>query len=308
MRWLAKYLLRGNELDRILRKAAKHGKKTFLIPWNRGLGDIALGLYALVWRIREFIPDAEITFLTRRELEDPFLLLEGTRAIVAPWWERGMPLDVEDTLKRLHMRKDSYDIVLEKINPTKWLSWQRGKLTPKLKWKNEYDALSRRFNVNDPSRLHIGVHLSTETGQFYGYKKDWPVDNWKTLFAELSENSKVRIVLFGIHKTEPFDLPSVLDLRGETGFLETLSIIKNCCRVLIAPDGGILSIAYYLDVSFPITVISLWADPNQGVLKQAVPSPNPGLKHLPLIGKDGDISKISVDSVLHMISTEKAPV
>ncbi len=300
--------LRGNELDRLLRKAAKSGKKTFLVAWNRGLGDIALGLYALVWRIKEFIPDAQIAFLTRKELEDAFRLLKGSQVITVPWWERGMQLDMEDTLRRLHLRRDSYDIVLEKINPTKWLSWQRGKLTPKLQWKDEYDALFRRFNIYDPSLLYIGAHVSTETGQFYGYRKDWPVDNWRTLFERLSENRNVRIILFGIHKTEPFDLPSVIDLRGETGFLETLSIITNCCNVLIAPDGGILSIAYYLDVSFPITVISLWADPDQGVLKQAVPSPNPGLKHSPLIGKDGDISKISVDSVLRMISTKKVPV
>ena len=54
-----------NPLDRILEKAKQKNHKTFLIYWNRGLGDIALGLYAIVHRIRETIPDAEITFLTR---------------------------------------------------------------------------------------------------------------------------------------------------------------------------------------------------------------------------------------------------
>ena len=32
-----------------------------MLFWNRGLGDIALGLYAIVHRIRESIPDAKIT-------------------------------------------------------------------------------------------------------------------------------------------------------------------------------------------------------------------------------------------------------
>ncbi len=60
-----------NPLDQMLKKQS--GKK-ILIFWNRGLGDIALGLFAIVHRIREFIPDSQITFLTRPNLRDGFLL------------------------------------------------------------------------------------------------------------------------------------------------------------------------------------------------------------------------------------------
>jgi hypothetical protein len=54
-------------------------------------------------------------------------------------------------------------------------------------------------------------------------------------------------------------------------------------------------------VHFPLTVISLWADPDQGILKQAVSSPNKGLKHIPLISEDKDIARISVEKVYHHI-------
>ena len=48
----------GNELDRALAKAGKRDTHRFLVYWNRGLGDIALGVYPLFARIREIAPDA----------------------------------------------------------------------------------------------------------------------------------------------------------------------------------------------------------------------------------------------------------
>jgi len=292
---------RKNEFDRLLKKTARENKKRFLVLWNRGLGDIALGLYALVQRIKTFIPDARITFITRKELEDAFHLVEDVDVIGIPWWQRGIPIDMEDTLNKLNIKKNDYDVFLEKVNPTRWLSWQIGRLTPRLKWENEYDNLWKRFNLYDPAHFYIGAHVNTETQQFYGYKKDWPGDNWKMLFKKLSEKPDTKIILFGVAKTDTFDLPSIIDLRGETTLPEMLSIIKNCCNILIAPDGGILSIVYYLDVFFPITVISLWGDANQGIMKQAVSSPNKGLTHIPLIGKEKDIYNISVDEVFSKI-------
>lgn len=295
--------LKGNEFDRLMKKSAKAGKKKILVPWNRGLGDIALGLYALVHRLKTFIPDAEITFITREELGEAFGLLEGTDVIRVPWWQRGLPLDIEETLKRLNIKANDHDMIIEKINPTKWLSWQIGKLTPRLFWKIEYDNLCNRFDLH--GKIHIGAHINTETQQFYGYKKDWSLDNWKALFEKISEKPDIKIILFGLNKTEPFKLPSIIDLRGETSLLEMLSIIKNCCNTLIAPDGGILSIVYYLDVFFPLNVISLWGDANQGIMKQAVSSPNKGLQHFPLIGNNKDISTIKVEDVFGKIRLEQ---
>lgn len=295
-------IIRGNELDRLLKKAAKDQKRRILIVWNRGLGDIALGLYALVLRIKEFMPEARLTFITRPELEDAFQLLDGVEVIAVPWWERGTPIDLVNTLGKLQISEDHYDMIIERVNTSKWLSWQMGKIIPKLTWKTEYDGLYRRFGFYSPSIRYIGVHLNTETEQFYGYKKDWPLDNWKILLEKLSELPNTKIILFGLNRTESFDLPGIVDMREKTTLQEMLSIIKNCCQILIAPDGGVLSIAYYLDVFFPIKVISLWGDANQGVLKQAVSSPNTGLVHVPLMGKEKDITKITVADVLEQMS------
>lgn len=292
-----KFGIRFNEFDRLLREAQGKDVKKILAVWNRGLGDIPLGLYALVERVKTFIPDAEITFMTRLELLEAFSLLGEVRFIGVPWWERGRPVDVKETLRKLNLPEDAFDLILEKIDPSKWFSWQIGHLIPRLSWKTDYDSLCRRFELNG-TFSYIGAHISTETQHFYGYRKDWPLEKWRELFKVIC-NDNVRVILFGLKK-EGFenDNPFVIDLRGETGLLEMLSIIKNRCKALIAPDGGILSIVYYLDVDFPIKIISLWSDPNQGILKQAVPSPNPGLLHIPLIGKNRDVSMINVDEVM----------
>ncbi|MBI4683843.1 MAG: hypothetical protein HY755_01445 [Nitrospirae bacterium] len=290
-----------NELDRLLADAAKEGKKRFFIVWNRGLGDIALGLYALIHRIKTFIPDAQITFITRKELEEAFFLLDDISVMSAHWWQRGTDVHMEDTMKKLDIRKNDYDIFLEKVNPTKWLSWQIGKLTPKLRWDTKHDELWKRFNFPE-GFLYIAVHINTETQQFYGYKKDWPINNWGLLLNMFSEKKDIKFILFGLNKSVSLNSPSSIDLRGETTLMEMLSIIKNCCKILIAPDGGVLSIIYYLDVLFPITIISLWGDSNQGIMKQAVPSPNKKLIHMPLIGNGKDISNITVDSVFDNIN------
>ncbi|MEW6162062.1 MAG: glycosyltransferase family 9 protein [Nitrospirota bacterium] len=285
--------------------AVRRRDKKFLVAWNRGFGDIPLGLYAFVDRVKQYIPEAEITFLTRPELEEAFRLLEGVEVIVVPSWKRkdGTPTIpvIKETLKTMGIDYKYYDVILDKVDPTGELRDYWGKLIPRLKWKDEYDNLWKRFNLQDSS-FYIAAHVNTETQQFYGYKKDWPVDSWKMLFEKLSEKSDTKIILFGHSKTDSFNLSSIIDLRGKTSLLEMLSIIKNCCDILIAPDGGVLSITYYIDVYFPITVISLWGDANQGIMKQAIPSPNIELKHIPIIGKGKDISKISVDEVYNTLS------
>ena len=90
----------------------------------------------------------------------------------------------------------------------------------------------------------------------------------------------------------------MIDLRGRTSLFDLLSIVKNRCRAVILPDSGLLAMIYYLDESFPIEVISLWADPYQGVLKQNVASPNPQLVHRPLIGLLKDLSTLTADTVM----------
>jgi ADP-heptose:LPS heptosyltransferase len=272
-------LLRRNPLDTQLKACARRGAKTVLITWNRGLGDIPLGLYALTVRIREFLPEAEITFLTRSDLKPGFDLLEGVQVRACPQWKRGTPFDLGSTLLELGLERSSFDLVLENPDPTRWLRWQLGSLVPKLKWNPEWDLLWKRFGLEEGT--YVGVHVQTET--IYAYEKNWPVERWQELFERLTQEKNLRVLLFGFGKAPAFSLENVIDLRGETDLFEMLSIIKNRCSFLVVPDSGVLSITYYLDVSFPIKIVSLWEDPRQGVLKQNVASPNPQLVHVPLL-------------------------
>ncbi len=287
-----------NPFDSLLKKAKQAPHRRFLICWNRGLGDIPLGLYALTHRIREFIPDAQITFATRTDLVDGFKMLGGISVLVGSEWKRGTSFDLKGMLKENGLSTTDFDVVLEHPDPTRWLMWQLGKLVPKLVWNSEWDGLHERFGL-DSGKPKIGVHVQTETN--YAYEKNWPVEFWKEFFQRAVKDKNVEIVLFGFASEPVFEGEGIIDLRGKTSLFEMLSIIKNRCRYLLVPDSGVLSITYYIDAPFPIDIVSLWADPKQGVLKQNVPSPNSLLRHTPLIAKDKNLRTVSVDSVLHTL-------
>jgi len=285
-----------NVLDRKLKIASQAKGNKVLITWNRGLGDIPLGLYALVYRIKEFIPAAEMIFLTRKDLEEGFHLLAHVRVIIAPNWKRGEPFDLDTTLTELNLKRDHFDLILENPDPTHWLKWQLGKLTPKLYWNKDWDLLCEKFHLQKGC---VAVHFQTET--HYGYEKNWPITHWQQLLHLLIKEKGLQVLLFGFKKEVACTIEGVIDLRGETSLFEMLSIIKNRCAYLVAPDSGVLSITYYLDVNFPIRVVSLWADPRQGVLKQNVSSPNKQYYHLPLLGKNEEIATITVDQVMQQL-------
>jgi ADP-heptose:LPS heptosyltransferase len=287
-----------NPFDTLLKKAKKAGRHRFLICWNRGLGDIPLGLYALTHRIRHFIPSANITFATRSDLSDGFNMLDGVSTLVDPQWKRGVPFDLKRTLADQGLSSSDFDVVLEHPDPTRWLMWQLGKLTPRLSWNPEWDALHKRFAL-DPMKPYVGVHVQTET--HYAYEKNWPADYWKEFFQRAVRQHDMGILLFGFAPSPIFDGEGIVDLRGKTSLFEMLSIIKNCCRSLLVPDSGVLSITYYIDAAFPLHVVSLWSDPRQGILRQRVPSPNPLLRHTPVIAKNGDLRTVDVQTAMHSL-------
>ena len=282
----------------MLKRCRARGGKRILLGWNRGLGDIALGLYAIVQRIRSVIPDAEIVFMTRENLRDGFSMLEGVKTLIAPEWKRGQPSDVKLELGKMGIDPKSFDLIIEKPSPTDWVRWQRGTVIPRLKWNPEHDGLWRKFDLPD-GFTYIGVQPVAETN--YGLWRNWPPERWDELFQRLEKFQRVKVLLFGVGGSPQFSHRNLIDLRGKTTLFELLSIIKNRCRHLILPDSGILSMTYYLDDSFPIQVLSLWSDPNQGVLKQAVPSPNPQLRHHPLIGKPRDLSSVSAEELVRRL-------
>lgn len=280
--------IRSNPLDALLEKAQKKRQKKFLLFWNRGLGDIALGLYAIVHQIRKYIPEAEITFLTRPGLYEGFVLLSDVDVRVLPQLKRGDQIDIRRVIDT-----SAYDVIIENPDPTKWVSWQLGNLTPILHWQNEWDDLWTKFPL-DIEDTYIGAHVQTETN--YASWRDWPISSWQKLFEKITGDGK-KVLLFGFEKDPKFEIPGVIDLRGQTPLFELLSIIKNRCSALIVPDSGISSMVYFLNVDFPIKHISLWSEPYMGILKQNVASPNKLLQHIPILGKDKNIANITAEEV-----------
>lgn len=286
-----------NPLFLLLRKAKKKNQKRFLILWNRGLGDIPLGLYALKSKILEALPEAEITFLTREDLYDAFQMLEGTKAIALKSLQRGQKIPLRELIEKAGLKESDFDVCIEKIDTDRWLSWQIGKVVPKLLWKDEYNQLADKFKLEGNN--HLGVHVSSETGQFYGYDKNWPKGYFDELFEKLGNQ---KIILFGLEKDTSFKSSNIIDLRGETSLFEMLSIMKNHCSKFLAPDSGILSFSYYVDVDFPIKMVSLWADPRQGILRQKVPSPNPSYQHCPIVSSTETLTDVSPDRVFEALN------
>lgn len=290
----------GNPLQRILRRAQTDGARRFLLLWNRGLGDIALGLYPVFVRIREAIADAEITVVTRRDLYEPFLLVEPSSIIIAPRLQRGVRQLPSAVFADAGVDPKRYDVVLAEPDPSRWLAHDAHTIAPRLVWQSQYDALADRFALSEDKRW-IAAHVSSETAHHYGYVKDWPRERWQEAFCAWSKRPDIGVLLFGHAAVPSFHAPSLIDLRGQTGFLDVLSLIKNRCELLLAPDSGILSMLFYLDAQFPLTVVSLWSDPAQGILKKAFPSPNHALRHVPLLAADRCMANVATLTVLSAV-------
>jgi hypothetical protein len=292
--------LRGTPFERTLRDAQRYGRHEFVFGWNRGLGDIALGLVPLFARIREMDAASRITVFTRSDLREPFALTGADAVHVVPGLARGTPLDLATVARGAGIALPADAVLLADPDPTRWLDGQRQSHPPALRWDARWNALADPLVA--PGGIAIGAHVSSETAQYYGYVKDWPAAAWRSLFARFRARSGVRWVLFGNEATPAFDQDNVVDLRARTSFLALLATIRNRCRILVAPDSGVLTAAYYLAEDFPLDVVSLWSDPRQGVLKQGCPSPNPRLRHVPLLGRGEDVRNLAVDEVSNAVA------
>lgn len=284
-------LLRPNPLTKILRNAKAQHHRNFLILWNRGLGDIPLGLYALNLAIKKEIPEAKITYLTRENLLSGFQMLPGSYAIADPEMKRGNPVDIIVTLKKLGINTGQFDVIIPDADPTRWVPWQIGRVVPKLSYNCAWEKKINNFGL--VGKKYFAAHVDTETGQYYGYEKNWPVEYWQELFSKIDQE----IILFGVKKDECFLGRNIIDLRGETSLQDLLAILVCNVTNLIAPDSGILSTSYYVNHQYPINIYSLWSDPRQGVLKQKVASPNKLLKHFPFISEK-NLKEITPEKLL----------
>ncbi len=290
--------LAGTALDRAVRRAAAGPARDFLFCWNRGLGDIALCLVPIIARIRRDVPGARVTIVTRSELAEPFAMTDADAVVTIPGLPRGSLVSMAQLQALPGFDRGRHAAVFLDPDVNRWLRGRRTEFPPTLRWDPAWDALAERVPPAPQGQVYIGAHVSAETRQYYSYAKDWAPESWRALMERQGDAPRVRWLLFGQIAEPNFAHPDVIDLRGATGYLEMASIIRHRCRVLIAPDSGVLATAYYLDARFPIDIVSLWSDPRQGVLLQGCPSPNPLLRHIPLLGRDEQARNIPVDAVL----------
>lgn len=307
-------------MDWILRFARFRRVKSVLIIWNRGLGDIPLALVATFNRVRVLIPRAKIYVLTRSDLLEGFKFCADVEVLEARSWLRKERINIDNALRDNDLSRKQFGLVLlENMDPNKWVRWQLGNFVPKLHWNQQYDSSWLKYKLPD-KKLKIAIHVSTETGQYYGGKKDWPIAKWKSLIGRLTTRFDSHVILLGLHKDDHFmDNNKVTDLRGETSIHEALSVIVRWSNVMIAPDGGILNYSYYLNIDHQLLLVSLWGEHRTGLLRQGVLSPNKELVHVPILssslsntdiisqsnkrelwgGSDnpGDINQISVNRV-----------
>jgi hypothetical protein len=289
--------LRGTPFDRLVARATREGRREFAFAWNRGLGDIALGLVPLFAQIREAIPASRIVVFTRADLMQAFSLTAADAVHAVPDLERDRRIDVRAEAARMQVPLASDAVVIDDPDPTRWLEGRRQLHPPVLRWRDGFNTEADTLVPHFADEIVIGAHVASETAQYYGYVKDWPAERWQALISRFPPSRRVRWLLFGHARGDAFVQSNVVDLRGRTSFLALLAIVRTRCRVLIAPDSGVLTAAYYLQGDAPLDVISLWSDPRQGVLKQRCASPNPNLRHTALVGRNEDVRNLTVDDV-----------
>ena len=287
----------GTEFDRALRAARLRPGHVFVFGWNRGLGDIALGLIPLFAQIRASCAQSRIIVFTRPDLREPFMLAGVDHLHVIPGLERGKPVDVVRAAADAGVALKGQYTIFAEPDPTRWLDRRRHEHPPVLQWKSSWNLKADRLLSVAEGADVIGAHVDSETAQHYGYVKDWPIASWRALIARFPRSSNVQWVLFGNEARASIEASNITDLRGRTSFLELMAVIRTRCRVLIAPDSGVLTAAYYLDQDFPLDIVSLWSDPRQGILKQGCPSPNPRLNHVALRAPAEDIRKLPLQDV-----------
>ncbi|MEO8752689.1 MAG: hypothetical protein ABI624_08420 [Casimicrobiaceae bacterium] len=300
--------VRGTEFDRALRTAGRRGSHDYVFCWNRGLGDIALGLVPLLAQVRAHDAQSRIVVFTRPELSEMFMLTDVDEIHVVPGLQRAAPIDPAAAAAHAGVALSRAATMFADPDPTLWLAGHRADRCPSLHWNPAWNARADGLFPATAGEIVIGAHVNSETAQYYGYTKDWPAGAWQDLFARFPADHNVRWLLFGNTPATTFAQPNLVDMRGRTTLLDLLALIRTRCSVLVAPDSGVLTAAFYLADDFPLELVSLWSDPRQGILKQGCPSPNQRLRHVPLQGPDEDVRNLAVDVVANAVAAALARV
>jgi ADP-heptose:LPS heptosyltransferase len=286
----------GTVFERVLDRAAADPRAEYLFFWNRGLGDIALGLVPLFARVRERRPDARIVVVTREELRVPFAMTGADEVHALRGLEREARVDLMTMCRALRLDPRRFAATFEYPDPNRWLEGRRLAHPPRLAWVPAWDALAQPLLPADSSIAYIGAHVCSETARYYGYRKDWPAERWQALFRRFDQ-PHLRFVLLGYDRGDAYQGTNLVDLRGRTDFPALMALVRHRLAVLLAPDSGVLTMAYYIDEPFALHLVSLWADPRQGVLRQGCDSPNRRLAHTPLVAPGEDLGNLDVEVV-----------
>ena len=286
----------GTAFERALTRAAADPRRDCLFFWNRGLGDIALGLVPLFARVRERRPGARIVVVTREELRVAFEMTDADEVHVLPGLEREARVELAAMCAALGIDARRFACAFDYPDPNRWIEGKRQEHPPRLRWPAAWDGAADALLPHEPGLAYVGAHVSSETARYYGYRKDWPAPRWQALFSAFRQPT-LRFVLLGYEREARFEGANLIDLRGRTGFPALMALVRHRLDALVAPDSGVLTMAYYIDADFPLHLVSLWADPRQGVLRQGCPSPNPGLVHMPLQAPGEDITRLGEGDV-----------
>ena len=111
--------LAGTEFDRALERGQRDPRGGYLFFWNRGLGDVVLALEPLFAIVREKVPGARITVVTRAELEEAFRMTDADEVRVLPGLARGAQANVAELTAPFGFTADQFCAVFAETNPTR---------------------------------------------------------------------------------------------------------------------------------------------------------------------------------------------
>src|SRR4029453_11600982 len=187
----------GPALDRAVRRAAAGPRRVFLFFWNRGLGDIALGLVPVFARVRRDVPGARIIVVTRPELKEPFALTDADAVVTIAGLARGERVTLADLRAIAGLELDRCAAVFADPDVNRWLRGRRREFPPLLRFDPAWDAFADRLAPAAAGEVYVGAHVSAETRQYYSYAKDWEPDSWRRLMASFDDAPGGRWILFG---------------------------------------------------------------------------------------------------------------
>ena len=234
--------LLGTPFARALARARRDGRREFVFGWNRGLGDIALGLVPLFVQHPRAVPEAGspcsrapssrcLSSWPTPTRSTSFPVSSATRAstsapprramgIAAAAGRDGVRRPRPDALARRatggRFRPRCAGIPPGTRSPTGW-SRPRG--------RRSRHRRARPFGNGPVLRLREGL-----AGR--GVAR-----------AVRAVSGRARRALGAVRQRGGCGLrgTDVIDLRGRTDFLELLAVIRTRCRILVAPDSGVLT-------------------------------------------------------------------